>query len=351
MSIKQMMTPGIRPGKSPPFYELGAYVFQELCRDLFDADPGIATCGIYGIPGQPQYGIDLLAHQANGDGTEVGQCKCCENFPPEKIRDASDEFFKYWDDYWSKEKVKRFILLVGSDLNTRQRQDEIIKQIKRFANYGIKYEAWDAAQLRNKLRLHPGIVSSYCTPPDHWVQAICGSGSAQLSNMGNPKQTSIIVDGALLNQNIKLAERLSTDTERDLEQMRLTLREGQKNKPVKWIRDVKNDDTLWPILSSQVKGKILLFEANLQLNGTGNLDQVKRLADEIRELAPSIDQTRLRALIAYKEDDTDTALRLLANQHDIESLNLKAAILLETGRIDECRAILNFGDQRLDGNT
>jgi hypothetical protein len=56
-----MMHPGIRPGESLAFHELGEYVFQELCRDLFDAGSSSATCEVYGVRGQSQDGIDVLA--------------------------------------------------------------------------------------------------------------------------------------------------------------------------------------------------------------------------------------------------------------------------------------------------
>lgn len=69
-----MMHPGIRPGESPPFHELGEYVFQELCRDLFDAEPAIETCEIYGERGQSQDSIDLIAHRANGDRVDMEWC-------------------------------------------------------------------------------------------------------------------------------------------------------------------------------------------------------------------------------------------------------------------------------------
>lgn len=74
-----MMPPGIRPGESPPFHKLGEYVFQELCRDLFDEDPDSAMCDIYGVRGQLQDGIDSIAHRVNGDGVDYGMV-CYEGF-------------------------------------------------------------------------------------------------------------------------------------------------------------------------------------------------------------------------------------------------------------------------------
>ncbi|MCP4608506.1 MAG: hypothetical protein GY845_07315 [Planctomycetes bacterium] len=133
-----VMDPGIRAGEIPPFHKLGEYAFEELCRDLLDTESSVATCEIYGDRGQKQDGIDLLAHRSNGDGIEVGQCKCYKDFPPKKIGLVSDEFFRHWE-RWSEENVKRFILFVACSLKTRQRQDEILKQKKRFAEVGIRH--------------------------------------------------------------------------------------------------------------------------------------------------------------------------------------------------------------------
>lgn len=85
-----MMSPGIRPGDLPPFHNLGEYVFQDLRRDLLDAEPDIATCEVYGERGQKQDGIDLRAYRKEGNGIVVGQCKCYQNFPPAEIRQASE---------------------------------------------------------------------------------------------------------------------------------------------------------------------------------------------------------------------------------------------------------------------
>ena len=91
-----MVTPPIGAGQPPHLYELDEYTFQNLCRDLLYHEPAISTSDVYGRRGEPQLGIDLLAHR-EGDGVEVGQCKCYKNFPPSEIRDATDEFLKHWN--------------------------------------------------------------------------------------------------------------------------------------------------------------------------------------------------------------------------------------------------------------
>ena len=168
------MEPGISPGQPPPFHQLNGYNFERLCRDLLDAEPSVATCEVYGVRGQTQYGIDLLAHWADGDSVEVGQCKCYERFPPAKIEEVRKEFFKHYCAQWKAKKVKKFILFVACDLFSTQHQEKIIEEKQLFSRFGIAYEVWGAAEIRNKLRLHQGIVSTYLTPPEHWVRVIRG---------------------------------------------------------------------------------------------------------------------------------------------------------------------------------
>lgn len=346
-----MMPPGIRPGETPPFHKLGEYVFQDLCRDLFDHEPQIAVCEVYGVRGQSQDGIDLLARRSKGDGIEVGQCKCYEEFSSDKIRTASDEFFKHWDEHWSKDDVRRFILFVACDLSLRQQQDEITVQMKRFSAVGVAYEVWSGAKIRNKLRPHRSIVATYCVPPEHWVLVICCP-ETPLSPVavGVETQTSIIVSATLTNQIERLAARASNETDQNLARMRTAWREGKTERVITELTALKNDTAVWPVLSPEIKAKVLLFEAGIELEVTGNIVRVRQLADEALGLAPGENQARLRAVIALRELGHEEALALLEGQNDIDSLNLKANILLQMGRIDECQAIVEFDDSEFESN-
>ncbi|MDY7079088.1 MAG: hypothetical protein SXV54_19410 [Chloroflexota bacterium] len=337
--------PGICPGQTPPFHHLDEYTFQGLCRDLFDAESGIATCEVYGVRGQSQYGIDLLAHLSAGDEIEVGQCKCYEDFPPREIRKASDDFFDHWN-RWSKENVQRFILFVASDLSTRQRQDEVLEQRKRFASFGIKYEAWSAAKIQNKLRPYPGIVSMYLAPSDHWVNVICGPVlTSSLPGRGvQEQQTSVVVSTALVNQIEQLSAYLASETEERLELMRKACREGRKAEAITWLSDLRADASKWKVLPSETKARLLNFEAGLVLDTTGDIKRTKQLADQALGLAPSENQTRLRVHLAWREHGPEAAIKMIEGHDDVDSLNLKAILLLEMGHIDESLAVLNFKD-------
>ena len=346
--LPTIMPPGIRPGEIPQFHELGEYRFQELCREIFDTEPGISMCEVYGSRGQSQYGIDLLAHRQNG--IEVGQCKCYKSFPAASVKRASKEFFEYWD-RWSKENVKRFILFVACDLSKTQQQDEIIVQRKRFKSYGIAYEAWSAAKIRNKLRPTPGIVSTYLTPPDYWVQIICGQVPLTSQWRGQVGvQPSFLPQVATVEDVEGLILQISDEIEQHLESMREAWREGRRGEAVKWVKDLRENKTRWRIISPGVKAKVLRFQATLELDITRNVVRARQLADEAGGLYPHDNDSRLRALIAYYEDGPEAALKLLEGQQEVESLNLKAAFLLELGRLEECQAILNFASGGLESN-
>ena len=152
-------------------------------------------------------------------------------------------------------------------------------------------------------------------------------------------QASVVV---LANQLDKLAIQISGEIEQGLELMRIAWREGRKDEAIKWIKDLRNNETKWRIISPKVKAKILRLEASLELDTTGNVVRAKKLADEAKDLAPSDNELRLRVLIAYYETGPAEAIKLLDGQGDIDSMNLRAALLLEMGRADECQAMLNF---------
>lgn len=345
------MRAAIRPGELPPFHLLDEFAFQDLCRDLLDFEPEIATCDVYGGRGETQDGIDLLAHRTGGDGVEVGQCKRYADFPPAKIDAASDKFFDHWD-RWATENIKRFILFVASDLQSRQRQDKILEQKKRFGEHKIVYEAWSPATIRNKLRPHQAIVTTYFPNAEYWVRDICGVApppvpSADTSGM-RPMGVASATDIAQMEQLIVL---VSGQTAHRLDDIRTAWLEGRKSEARDGLRHLRDEAALWTALTPDVRARTLRLEASLEMDAGGDIARVRRLADEAQMLAPSDGNLRLHALIAYKEDDLDAALRLLEGKEDADSVNLRCGLLLEAGRIDACRGTLIREDVGEQTNT
>lgn len=336
-----MQVPGLRPGAQPPLHTLGEYTFQELCRDLFDGEPEIATCEIYGIRGEKQDGIDLLAHRRNSDGIEVGQCKCYADFPPLKIREASQDFFDHWA-RWSTEDVRRFILFVACDMSSRPRQDEIAAQKQRFAEHGIIYEVWSVATIVNRLRPHRGIVAHYFTPPDHWVSVICGETQSVASVLSVASKPASGILPAILGQQIEqLAALLSTETERGLANMQQAAREGRPQEALAWIEEIRNVQERWLVLAPDIKARLLRFAASLLLTRNGDAVQATAYADEARALMPDHDDRPLRALIAAATVSPEAALDIVSGVHEVEHRLVHAMLLLDLGRGEACRALLD----------
>ena len=343
--------PGIAPGEDPAFHKIGPTVFQKLSRDIFDKEPGIEGCEIFGVSGQAQFGIDLKAFRTDRLGIEVGQCKAYEEISARQIREASDDFFKHWESRWSKENVRRFVLIVACDMSTTQQADEIEKQRQRFADNKIGYEAWSSAKIKNKLRPHPGIVAEYLTPADHWLKVICGQGSGSFGPRPEIKVESPNIYTAMSNQLDQLAEELTDETEQRLIEMRQLFREGKKRQVIAWLKEIQNNKNRWPFFSNPLKSILLRFEATLSLDLDDGVSQAKKLADEAKALSPDDDESRIRALIAHYEGNQDHALSLVANPKDVDSRNLRAALLFFSGRFDEALATLELPADQLNAES
>ena len=97
--------------------------FEEMCCAILQTHPHIESAVRYGVNGQSQKGIDILAkHKA--EGHDVAQCKCHKSFDEKKIDSAVSEFLKhvgFWKDYGT----KTFILLVASSLSNPTRRFQI----------------------------------------------------------------------------------------------------------------------------------------------------------------------------------------------------------------------------------
>jgi hypothetical protein len=156
----------------PPFHELDADTFGELSCALYEKESQIRTSDLYRIRGQKQYGIDVIAHRADGADIEVASCKCYKQIKKGEIRKWSDDFLDHWDDHWKSNHVIRFVLAVSVDVRAAQLDKEVIIERDRFKQLGVVYEIWGPRQLQERLRPHPELVSHYLG--FEWIERICG---------------------------------------------------------------------------------------------------------------------------------------------------------------------------------
>lgn len=108
------LTPPLGRACVPPFFQLPWQHFQMMCREMLSRDKGIGVCTEYGINGQSQHGVDLLAEYESNGEQDVAQCKCWREAEPADIHAAADEFRKHRK-HWLKPRTRRFILIVACD--------------------------------------------------------------------------------------------------------------------------------------------------------------------------------------------------------------------------------------------
>lgn len=240
-----MMLPRVNESLSPPFHEMTEYPFQDLCCELFSRQEEIAICEVYGRRGQKQRGIDLWARCVGGNGSEVGQCKCYKEFSRKEIEKASDEFFAHRE-YWRERHVQRFILFVACDLDDTQQQEEVHKQIKRFAEHSIRYEAWSARTLRSKLGPHRDIVTRHLKS-EYWVEHICGPPVRSVAEQTPEQSNSQVMIRFLSAQLERLALSISHALEAQVETIRECYREGRKREALTRLGTLQRDRD-WDLL-------------------------------------------------------------------------------------------------------
>ena len=336
------VTPPVRSGQCPALWEMDEFTFQEMCCALLEQEEDVRTCKVYGTRGQPQFGIDLLAcNQTQGEHS-VGQCKCCKTFPPSDIAKASSDFLKYWEGKWSKEGVSRYILMVACDVATTQQRDEELRQRAIFAQKGLAYEIWARNTICNRLRPHRGIISQYIDP--EWVDRICGKAIPTEQTVAT---TPTLVNEILANQFEQSLAIISEDTVAQLDAMREAFRSGGMQEAQDWISSAKRDAKRWKLLRPIDQAKILRFEASLRLE-MQQFDDAKTLASQASSLDPNFNDIVLRTLLKFQEEGPESALIEMQDAPvDVDALNLKALLLLETEDLAACELVFNNHDTQL----
>src|SRR6266849_3460971 len=85
--------PAVQPGVEShsqllPLNDLNSKDFERLCYQAIRRESEVENCGLYGVPGQRQDGIDLYARRRDNAQYSVYQCKRVEEFRPADIREA-----------------------------------------------------------------------------------------------------------------------------------------------------------------------------------------------------------------------------------------------------------------------
>lgn len=308
----------------PRFHEMGEYRFQRFVTDLFGYEPDIATSTEYGVRGQADDGVDVIARRNGGDGQEAGSCKCYERTSASQIRDWSDEFLEHWEGHWKGEDIRRFVLATTA-LNAASRtvQDQVTRERERFAALGVTYEMWGPTTLVAKVRPHRAVATTYLSP--YWAEQLCGpvaeTGLATASSAG-------LVSAALIAQVAALQERFSAQALQAAEHAQEDLRAGRTGAVRTLIEEQRRPDN-WNQLDARAQARLLRLAASLALHDD-DLAEAERLAGEADALAPA-DEPRLAAHIALEQNGPTAALAVLGEVTSMDGLQLRVALRVMSG--------------------
>jgi len=167
-----------------------------------------------------------------------------------------------------------------------------------------------------------------------------------IENPGLNTQHASILNSAMILKIEKLTESIASKTKVKFEKMREVWREGDSVEPLEWINSLKDNIIDWDSLEDDIRAEIMRFEIKIRLEIGDNVEQLKKLAEEVKILNPSDDDLVVCALIVLYESGPEEAFKLLADKREHSLVNLKAALLLEMGRADESLELINSESQR-----
>ena len=144
-----------------------------------------------------------------------------------------------------------------------------------------------------------------------------------------------IIASALLAQNEELASAVVAQAKGQITVIRDAARKGLRGQALREIAAQRANRAAWQVLPSERRAELLRLEASILLNSKDGATRAKQILDEAANLAPAEDDSRLRACVAFSEDDPQEAISLLEGKEQPESRNLLALFLFLTGRYEE----------------
>ena len=315
-AVTLMSLPPPRPGLVPAFHDIGDDQFEDLCRELLQAELDVETVERYGTRGQRQLGIDLLVYYKD-NRLAVGQCKSHEVCDEALIRAACDEFLKHAE-HWRGEGVDTFILLLAADTRRHQLHDERQSQRARLKTAGFAFKVWSGAVLTTKLSRQRTLVRRFFTYLEEYICGPSAEVNVRLRMQGDTIQA--------------LSGQLTEVAEGEHDEVRRLWRDGRTSEARRWLGARRADSLSWNVLPPATRAKWIRLEGRIVLS-TGDLATAKQLAAEADAVEPG-PGGRLAALIAQAEGRLEDAARLLDGDSDPDSQALKAAIQIQAGRFE-----------------
>ena len=169
--------PGIEGHSQPlPLNQLSPRDFERLCYHAIRREAEVEQCGLYGVGGQQQDGIDLYARRRDDTKYTVYQCKRVEAFGRADIKEA---FARFKNGKWF-QRASSFVLCVSIDLDRTEQIEQLEKEALDLRLGGKEFVWWTKTSITDFLRPEPELVDLFFGR--QWVRLCCGIEAAQ--NLG-----------------------------------------------------------------------------------------------------------------------------------------------------------------------
>jgi|GEM_PF-6738288 len=319
--------------------------FEELCRDLLQVEPNIRHAEIYGINGQAQKGVDILAYRTANCGIELGECKCRDKFGIPLLTDIVSKFLENWD-HWKTLNSKRFIVFAGCPVRDTKIQDLIAAYVQEFGDQGLVFEIWDSYKIADKLRNQRAIAERYCG--SEWARLNCTSTANVTGQSKILQSTSDLTQ--LISTTTATAEEIRNNFDNDLERIREIARIGKKREAFDQCEQWRTS-TFWNYLDPQAQAKGLALAAGMHLDHLGKLEPAKTLLKQAEDLFPSGNYQVIQAAICDLEKGPKEALKTLGEPKDLRGFNFQMALLIKSGKSKEALQYFNSCPWTTNGQT
>jgi|GEM_PF-2255377 len=176
-TVNQFTQPPVQPRlQNLPLDLLTWKDFEHLCCRLAEREPGFTSDNVYlyGVQGDNQEGIDIVATRKTGDHSEKWcyQCKKYKQFTPAKLKSAIDKL-EYAADH--------YVICFATDTNAGIR-----KVTAAYPNITI----WDREQISRKLKLHRDLIAEFFHSA--WIDAFFGDSTDSPSLPGRHRFRGVI---------------------------------------------------------------------------------------------------------------------------------------------------------------
>ncbi len=174
--VKPPVTPRVQV---LPFNQLSWENFERLCTRLVASDGGIKDCHRYGVRGDFQAGIDILAHRRTAEGRLERwcyQCKRWQKMTPGDLRQIVEKFdFNNTD---------RYVVMVSLEASAGLR-DVVADR--------PEVDLWDAEDISRQLKGRPELVEDFFGA--HWRNAFCPADQQTIKHhLGLDHPQTVIVE-------------------------------------------------------------------------------------------------------------------------------------------------------------